>query len=264
MAKVTLKTLADMKQSGEKFTSLTAYDATLAHLVSSQGVEVILVGDSLGNVIQGKNSTVPVTVDDMCYHTRCVTRAAHDAMIMVDLPFASYATKEQAVANAAKIMQAGAEVVKLEGEGWLPPIVAHLRQQGIPVCVHMGLTPQFVNVFGGYKVQGREQERANSMIQAAIDLQASGAAMLLLECVPSDLAREITKAVDIPVIGIGAGNATDGQILVVHDMLHLTPGRKPKFVKNYMAGAASPQEAVAQYVAEVKEGTFPAPEHSFN
>ncbi|WP_062265368.1 3-methyl-2-oxobutanoate hydroxymethyltransferase [Endozoicomonas arenosclerae] len=264
MAKVTLKTLADMKQSGEKFTSLTAYDATLAHLVSTQGVEVILVGDSLGNVIQGKSSTVPVTVDDMCYHTRCVATAAHDSMIMVDLPFASYATEEQALVSAARIMQAGAEVVKLEGEGWLPPIVTRLKQQGIPVCIHMGLTPQFVNVFGGYKVQGREEERANSMIQAAIDLQAAGAAMLLLECVPSDLAREITKAVEIPVIGIGAGDATDGQVLVIHDMLHLTPGHKPKFVKNYMKGSASPQEAVAQYVAEVKDGTFPGQEHSFD
>ncbi|WP_257254429.1 MULTISPECIES: 3-methyl-2-oxobutanoate hydroxymethyltransferase [unclassified Endozoicomonas] len=264
MAKVTLKTLAEMKQSGEKFTSLTAYDATFAHLVSTQGVEVILVGDSLGNVIQGNSSTVPVTVDDMCYHTRCVVRAAHDSMIMADLPFASYATEEQAVISAAKIMQAGAEVVKLEGEGWLPPIVTRLRQQGIPVCVHMGLTPQFVNVFGGYKVQGREQERANSMIQAAIELQAAGAAMLLLECVPNDLAREITNAVEIPVIGIGAGDGTDGQILVIHDMLHLTPGRKPKFVKNYMRDSTSPQEAVARYVAEVKDGTFPGSEHSFN
>ncbi|KEQ16464.1 3-methyl-2-oxobutanoate hydroxymethyltransferase [Endozoicomonas numazuensis] len=264
MAKVTLKTLADMKQSGEKFTSLTAYDATLAHLVSTQGVEVILVGDSLGNVIQGKSSTVPVTVDDMCYHTRCVAQAAHDAMIMVDLPFASYATEEQALINASRVMQAGAEIVKIEGEGWLPPIVTRLKQQGIPVCVHMGLTPQFVNVFGGYKVQGREEEKANSMIKAALDLQAAGADLLLLECVPSDLAREITHAVKIPVIGIGAGNSTDGQVLVIHDMLNLTPGRKPKFVKNFMENSASPQEAVAQYVTEVKDSSFPGQEHSFD
>ena len=263
MAKVTLQTLADMKKSGEKFTSLTAYDASFAHLVSTQGVEVILVGDSLGNVIQGQASTVPVTVDDMCYHTRCVASSANDAMVMADLPFASYATEEQAIMNGARLMQAGAEIVKIEGEGWLPPIVTRLKQQGIPVCVHMGLTPQFVNVLGGYKVQGREEDKANSMIKAAVDLQAAGAAMLLLECVPDDLAREITKAVTIPVIGIGAGADTDAQVLVIHDMLNLTPGRKPKFVKNFMADSTSPQEAVAHYVSAVKDGSFPAREHTF-
>ena len=263
MAKVTLKTLADMKQSGEKFTSLTAYDATMAHLVSSEGVEVILVGDSLGNVVQGRNSTVPVTVEDMCYHTRCVASSAGDAMVMADMPFASYATEEQALQNAAELMRAGAEIVKLEGEGWLPPIVTRLKQQGIPACVHMGLTPQFVNVLGGYRVQGREEDKANSMIKAAVELEEAGAAMLLLECVPADLAREITLAVNVPVIGIGAGKDTDAQVLVVYDMLNLTAGRKPKFVKNFMADCNTPQEAVARYVSEVKESSFPAPEHTF-
>ncbi len=263
MAKVTLKTLSDMKQSGEKFTSLTAYDSTFSNLLSTNGVEVILVGDSLGNVVQGHSSTVPVTVEDMCYHTRCVASAAGDSMVMADMPFASYATEEQALMSAAQLMRAGAEIVKIEGEGWLPPIVTRLKQQGIPVCVHMGLTPQFVNVLGGYRVQGREEEKANTLIRAAMELQEAGAAMLLLECVPANLAREITRAVSIPVIGIGAGVDTDAQVLVVYDMLNLTVGRKPKFVKNYITNGETPQQAVANYVAEVKAGQFPAEAHIF-
>ena len=264
MAKVTLQTLAAMKKSGEKFACLTAYDSTLANIVSTQGVEVILVGDSLGNVIQGENSTLPVTVDDMCYHTRCVARGNKDALIMADLPFASYHNEDQALINSARLMRAGADMVKLEGEGWLPPIVARLREQGIPVCAHLGLTPQFVNVLGGYKVQGREMDRANAMIQAAIDLEAAGTALLVLECVPVSLAREITKAVSIPVIGIGAGSDTDGQILVSYDMLDMTPGRKARFVKNFMEQAGSTQEAIANYAREVKNGSYPAEEHCFS
>ena len=264
MAKVTLQTLAAMKESGEKFACLTAYDSTFAHIVSTQGVEVILVGDSLGNVVQGEDTTLPVTVDDMCYHTRCVTRGNEDSLIMADLPFASYHDVDQAIINSARLMRAGADMVKLEGEGWLPPIVTRLREQGIPVCAHLGLTPQFVNVLGGYKVQGREVSRANAMIQAAIDLEAAGTALLLLECVPVSLAREITRAVSIPVIGIGAGSDTDGQILVSYDMLDLTPGRKARFVKNFMEQSGSAQEAVANYVKEVKDGSYPAEEHCFN
>ena len=263
MSKVTLHSLSEMKKSGEKFACLTAYDSTQAHLVSSQGVEVILVGDSLGNVCQGHNSTVPVTVDNMCYHTRNVARQGVDALIMADLPFASYTTEKQALENATRLMQAGAEVVKLEGEGWLPPIVSRLREQGIPTCVHLGLTPQAVHVLGGYKVQGRDAERATAMIEAAVELEKAGAAILLLECVPSPLAREITRMVNFPVIGIGAGADTDGQILVVYDMLDMTAGRKPRFVKNYMADAGSAQAAVAAYVKEVKDLSFPASEHGF-
>ena len=263
MSKVTLNSLSEMKKSGEKFACLTAYDSTQAHLVSGQGVEVILVGDSLGNVCQGHNSTVPVTVDDMCYHTRCVSRQNVNALIMADLPFASYTTEEQALTNATRLMQAGAELVKLEGEGWLPPIVSRLREQGIPTCVHLGLTPQSVHVLGGYKVQGRDSDRATAMIEAAVELEKAGAAILLLECVPSPLAREITKMVNIPVIGIGAGVDTDGQILVIYDMLDLTAGRKPRFVKNYMADAGSAREAIAHYVKEVKDCSFPASEHGF-
>ncbi len=263
MAKITLNTLTKMKQSGEKITCLTAYDSTFANLASSQGTEVILVGDSLGMVCQGEDSTVPVTMSDMCYHTRSVRKNVNDAMLMADLPFASYTTEEQALLNATQLMQAGAEIIKIEGEAWLAPVVTRLRQHGIPACVHMGLTPQSVNVFGGYKVQGRDSERADAMIKAAIELEAAGAAILLLECVPVALAREITRAVNVPVIGIGAGADTDGQILVIYDMLDLTPGRKPRFVKNFMAESVSSQEAVKAYVNAVKEGSFPAQEHCF-
>ena len=263
MAKVTLSTLSAMKQTGEKFTCLTAYDSTQAHLLNSQGVEVILVGDSLGNVCQGQSSTVPVTVDDMCYHTRCVSSRAGDTLIMADLPFASYSNEQQALTNASRLMRAGAEMVKLEGESWLVPIVSRLREQGIPSCIHLGLTPQSVHVLGGYKVQGRDGTRAAAMLDAAVALEQAGAAMLVLECVPSVLGREITRAVNIPVIGIGAGAETDGQVLVIYDMLNMTPGRKPKFVKNYMSEASSAQDAVAAFVKEVKNGTFPGPEHGF-
>ncbi len=214
-------------------------------------------------VCQGEDSTVPVTMSDMCYHTRSVRKNVNDAMLMADLPFASYTTEEQALLNATQLMQAGAEIIKIEGEAWLAPVVTRLRQHGIPACVHMGLTPQSVNVFGGYKVQGRDSERADAMIKAAIELEAAGAAILLLECVPVALAREITRAVNVPVIGIGAGADTDGQILVIYDMLDLTPGRKPRFVKNFMAESVSSQEAVKAYVNAVKEGSFPAQEHCF-
>ena len=263
MAKITLNTLKKMKQSGEKITCLTAYDSTFASLASTQGVEVILVGDSLGMVCQGEDSTVPVTISDMCYHTRSVRKNINDAMLIADMPFASYTNEDQALHNAAQLMQAGAEIIKMEGEDWLAPAVTRLRQQGIPTCVHMGLTPQSVNVFGGYKVQGRESERADAMIQSAIKLEEAGAAILILECVPTSLAKDITRAVHIPVIGIGAGADTDGQILVTYDMLDLTPGRKPRFVRNFMAGASSSQQAVKHYVDAVKEGSFPAQEHSF-
>ncbi|WP_263080916.1 3-methyl-2-oxobutanoate hydroxymethyltransferase [Endozoicomonas sp. Mp262] len=263
MAKITLNSLAKMKQSGQKITCLTAYDSTFANLVSTQGIDVILVGDSLGMVCQGQDSTVPVTMDDMCYHTRSVHKNINDAMLMADLPFASYTTDEQALQNATRLMQSGAEIIKLEGEAWLAPVVTRLRQHGIPTCVHMGLTPQSVNVFGGYKVQGRDSDRADAMIKAAIELEAAGVAVLLLECVPVALAREITAAVSIPVIGIGAGPDTDGQILVVYDMLDLTPGRKPRFTKNFMSESGSAQEAVSSYVAAVRDGLFPAREHCF-
>jgi len=264
MPDITLTTLNKLKQNGEKFACLTAYDATFAHLESTAGVEVLLIGDSLGMVLQGHDSTLPVTVEEMAYHTASVKRGNRGALIMADLPFMSYATLDQAIVNSARLMQAGAHVLKLEGGGWLADITTTLTRNGIPVCVHMGLTPQTVNVLGGYKVQGRQQDQAEAMLEDAIALEAAGAAMLLLECVPSELANAITNAVSIPVIGIGAGSGTDGQVLVVHDMLGLSiSGRLPRFVKNFMAGQADIASAIAAYVSAVKAVEFPAAEHEF-
>lgn len=264
MADVTLTTLNKLKQSGEKIVCLTAYDATFAHLESQAGVEVILVGDSLGMVLQGHDSTLPVSVEDMAYHTQSVKRGNRGAMIMADLPFMSYATVEQAITNSARLMQAGAHLVKIEGAGWLADTVTTLVRNGVPVCVHLGLTPQTVNVLGGYKVQGREEAQAKALVADAKALAAAGASMLLLECVPTAVANEITAAVDVPVIGIGAGSGTDGQVLVVHDLLGLSlSGRLPRFVKNFMIGSPDVQTAVRSYVKAVKAVEFPAAEHEF-
>jgi 3-methyl-2-oxobutanoate hydroxymethyltransferase len=263
MNKVTLHTLSACKKAGEKFTVLTAYDACFAHVVSEAGVEVILVGDSLGMVLQGQDSTLPVTMDDMIYHTASVAKGNQGAMVMADMPFMSYATPEQTMDNAALLMQAGAHIVKIEGNAWLAESVSLLSERGIPSCVHMGLTPQAVNKLGGYKVQGRDRDTAKQMIEDAVRLEEAGASILLLECVPSLLAEEVTQAVDIPVIGIGAGAATDAQVLVLHDMLGITPGKNPKFVKNFMEDATNIQSAIQNYVAAVKQSSFPGPEHSF-
>lgn len=263
MSKITLHTLSSMKKTGEKFAVLTAYDACFSHLVSTAGTEVILVGDSLGMVLQGNDSTLPVTVEEMAYHTQAVAQGNQGSLIMADLPFMSYSTPEQAMDSAAALMQAGANMVKLEGGAWLTETVSMLAERGVPVCTHLGLTPQTVNKLGGYRVQGRDSETAQQMINDAVLLQDAGASIILLECVPSLLAKEITLAVDIPVIGIGAGSDTDAQVLVLHDMLGITPGRSPKFVKNFMPGAESIEAAVAQYVKEVKDGSFPAQEHGF-
>lgn len=265
MPVITLTSLQSLKARGEKITMLTCYDATFAHAVSQAGVEVLLVGDSLGMVLQGHDSTLPVSNDDIAYHVACVKRGNQGALIAADLPFMAYASVDQALRNSAQLMQAGAHMVKLEGAAWLGETVTQLTQRGIPVCVHMGLTPQSVNVLGGYKVQGRQEQQARQLRDDAVALQAAGAAMLLLECVPSALAAEITQAVSIPVIGIGAGNATDGQVLVLHDMLGLSlSGHVPKFVKNFMAGQADISSALAAYVKAVKDLSFPAIEHGFN
>lgn len=263
MSNITLHTLTARKQAGEKFAVLTAYDACFAHLVSEAGTEMILVGDSLGMVLQGHDSTLPVSVEDMAYHTRSVASGNQGSMIMADLPFMSYATPEQAMESAAALMAAGAHIVKLEGGAWLAETISLLAERGVPVCAHLGLTPQAVNKLGGYRVQGRDRESAKQMIEDAVLLEQCGASMLLLECVPSLLAREITQAVDIPVIGIGAGSDTDAQVLVMHDMLGLTPGRKPKFVKDFMAEASTVQDAFKAYGDAVRAGTFPGPEHGF-
>ena len=265
MPEVTLTTLQKRKQDGEKFAVVTSYDATFAHAANQAGVEVILVGDSLGMVLQGNDSTLPVSVADMAYHTRCVKRGNRDALIMADLPFMAYATVEQALQSSAALMQAGAHMVKLEGGAWLCESVRQLTERGVPVCAHLGLTPQTVNVLGGYKVQGRAEAQARQLRADATALEQAGAACLLLECVPSDLAAEITQSVKIPVIGIGAGNATDAQVLVMHDLLGLSiSGRTPKFVKNFLAGQNSIQDAITAFVQAVKDGSFPGPEHSFS
>ncbi len=263
MKNVSIRTLSDCKSKGEKFSVLTAYDATFSHLASSAGIEVLLVGDSLGMVCQGKDSTLPVTMTEMEYHTRCVAQGNQGSLIMADMPFMSYSTLEQGQANAALLMQAGAHMVKVEGDDWLVPLVENLARQGVPVCAHLGLTPQSVNKLGGYRVQGRDEAKANAMIEHSKALAAAGADCILLECVPSSLGKAITEAVDVPVIGIGAGRDTDAQVLVVYDMLGLNAGHTPKFVKNFMIDGRTPQQAIAAYGEEVKAGTFPGSEHEF-
>ena len=265
MPAITLTTLQSLKQKGEKITMLTCYDATFAHACNQAGVEVLLVGDSLGMVLQGHDSTLPVSNDEMAYHVACVKRGNQDALILADLPFMANATLEQTLNNSAQLMRAGAHMIKVEGAVWLAESIRLLTERGIPVCAHMGLTPQTVNVLGGYKVQGRNENQARQMRADAISLEQAGAAMLLLECVPSELAKEITHAVKIPVIGIGAGSDTDGQVLVLHDMLGLSlTGRVPKFVKNFMTGQPDIQSALSAYVAEVKAVSFPGTEHGFS
>jgi 3-methyl-2-oxobutanoate hydroxymethyltransferase len=262
--KVTVSTLQKMKQDGQKIVMLTCYDASFASLLSDAGVEVLLVGDSAGMVIQGEASTLPVTLEQMVYHTRCVARNAKQAMVLADLPFGSYqASKQQAFEASAKLMAAGAEMVKLEGGAFMADTVSFLVERGIPVCAHIGLTPQSVHVFGGFKVQGKTEDSAARLKHDAIALQDAGAAMVLMEMVPASLAHDITASLHVPTIGIGAGVDVDGQVLVLHDMLGVYPGKKARFVKNFMHGITGIQGAVEAYVREVKAKTFPATEHTF-
>jgi 3-methyl-2-oxobutanoate hydroxymethyltransferase len=264
MPEITLTTLQSLKLKGEKITMLTCYDATFAQAACQAGVEILLVGDSLGMVLQGHDSTLPVTTAEMAYHVASVKRGNEGALILADLPFMSCATLEQTFANSAMLMQAGAHMVKVEGAAWLAESIRLLAERGIPVCAHMGLTPQTVNILGGYKVQGRQEAQARQMRADAMALEQAGAAMILLECVPSELASEIHQAVKIPVIGIGAGSDVDGQVLVMHDMLGLSlTGRMPKFVKNFMIGQPDIQSALHAYVTAVKDVSFPGPEHGF-
>ena len=261
---VTRATLERMKRDGDKITCLTAYDATCADLLDQAGVEIIIIGDSLGMVIQGKESTLPVTLDEMIYHGACVARGAHRALRVVDMPFMTYPNVREAMTNAARLMrEGGAQMIKLEGGARIVEIVHDLVVQGIPVCGHLGLLPQSVHQLGGYRVQGREREAAHAMLEDARGLETAGAALLVLECVPAELAREITRAVSMPVIGIGAGPDCDGQVLVLQDMLGITPGKGPKFSRDFMAGQGSIQAAVQAYVRAVKDRSFPAPEHCF-
>ena len=262
----TLHTLQSLKANDEKFACITAYDAIFANLASQAGIEVILVGDSLGNVIQGLPTTVPVTVDDICYHLRCVSNGKPKCLVMADLPFMSYATPDLALANATRLMQAGAQVVKLEGGTWLAETVKMLSERGIPVCAHLGLTPQSVHALGGFRVQGRTEASALRLAEDAVCLQKAGASLLVLECIPSSLAADVAGQLAIPTIGIGAGAATDGQILVLHDLLGLTMNNEslPKFAKDFLAAAGGGVlDALRSYRNAVKRGEFPGKEHCF-
>lgn len=263
MSAVTINTLKDLKAKGEKFSVITCYDASFARLIDNAGIEVILIGDSLGMVLQGHNSTLPVSIADIAYHTACVQRGCNTPFIISDMPFGSYTNTEQALDNAVSLMQAGAHMVKVEGGEWLLETITALSQRSIPVCAHLGLTPQSVNNLGGYKVQGRSPEQAKQIIDEAKRIEAAGASLLVLECVPSHLAKTITDALSIPVIGIGAGPDTDAQVLVLHDMLGLS-AHTPRFVRNFLNGNDSIQAALSHYAKAVKTQEFPGPEHCFS
>ena len=260
---ITISKLHAMHAEGEKITMLTAYDSTMSALLNRSGVETILIGDSLGNVIQGHSSTTPVTVKQVAYHTECVARANTHAFIIADLPFASYGDPVQALDSAAELMRAGADMVKLEGGDWQIDIIQYLVERSVPVCAHLGLLPQSVHILGGYKVQGKSKDAASLMLEQAIACEQAGAQMIVLEAIPSSLGKLITESLSIPTIGIGAGVNCSGQVLVLQDMLGISPGKPPKFVKNFMDGHASIEAAIKAYVREVKSGKFPGPEHGF-
>ncbi|GAB3629192.1 3-methyl-2-oxobutanoate hydroxymethyltransferase [Pandoraea terrae] len=260
---VTVPGLADMRARGEKIAMLTCYDASFAALLDQMGVDVLLIGDSLGNVLQGHRTTLPVTLRDIVYHTECVARVTQSALIVSDMPFGTYGTPEQAYHNAVELMRAGAQMVKLEGGAWLAPTVRFLVERSIPVCAHLGLTPQSVHAFGGFKVQGREEAAGRQLFDDARAMQDAGAQLLVLEAIPAALAAQVTPALSTPTIGIGAGPDCAGQVLVLHDMLGVYPGKRPRFVQNFMEGQPSIAAAIEAYVHAVKQGTFPAPEHCF-
>jgi 3-methyl-2-oxobutanoate hydroxymethyltransferase len=262
---VNIATLRTMKEQGEAIACLTAYDASYAVLVDAAGTDLVLVGDSLGMVIQGHDTTVPVTVADIIYHTKTVARGLRRALLVADMPFMSYTNPTQALENSVRMMQeGGAMMIKLEGGDGQLEIVEHLTRHDIPVCAHLGLKPQSVHKIGGFKVQGRDPGHASKMVESAKRLENSGADIILLECVPNELGEAVRAAVDVPVIGIGAGPFVDGQILVLYDILDITQGRTPKFVRNFMAGHESPLAAIRGYVAAVKDRSSPAPEHCFS
>lgn len=259
---VTTSTLRKMKADGEKFITVALYDAPMSAMAQRCGVEVLLVGDSLGMTVLGFDSTVPVTMEQMIYHVEAVKRGNDKSLIMGDMPFMTYATPEQAMINATRIMQAGAHMVKLEGGQWLSSTVKMLGERGIPVCAHLGLTPQSVNKLGGFKVQGKSEAQAEEILNDAKALDNAGADLLVLECVPSKLAERITKEVSMPVIGIGAGRGTDAQVLVINDILGLTE-KPPKFAKNFLIETGDIPNALKKYAADVKANIFPADEHGF-
>jgi len=262
---VNVSTLRTMKADGEPIACLTAYDASFAALVDTAGTDLVLVGDSLGMVIQGHDTTVPVIVDDIIYHSRMVARGLRRAFLVADMPFMSYTKPGQALDNAVRLMQeGGAMMVKLEGGDGQVQIVEHLARHDIPVCAHLGLKPQSVHKIGGFKVQGRDPDQARDMLGSAQRLQDAGADIVLLECVPNEAGKMITESLDVPVIGIGAGPDVDGQILVLYDILGITQGRTPRFVKNFQTGCDSPLVALQSYVRAVKDKSYPEPEHCFS
>lgn len=260
---VTVPALLTMRHAGEKIAMLTCYDASFAALMDRCGVDVLLVGDSLGNVCQGHASTLPVTLADVAYHTASVARGNKTALLIADMPFGTYATPQSAFDHAVQLMQAGAQMVKLEGGAWLSETVRFLVERAIPVCAHLGLTPQSVHQLGGFKVQARTHDAAERLKSDALALQSAGAALLVLEAIPSALGKGVADILAIPTIGIGAGADCSGQVLVMHDMLGVFPGRKARFVKNFMEGQASIEAAIRAYVSAVKDQSFPAAEHCF-
>lgn len=263
MKKITISGLQTKKAAGEKITALTAYDASFAKMFDEQNIDVLLIGDSLGMVLQGEEDTLPVTTDDIAYHTRAVRKGTKRAFVLSDMPFMSYDTPEHAYQNAARLMAAGASMVKIEGGAWLAETVSGLIERSVPVCGHLGLTPQSVHVFGGFKVQGREEDKAAKLLEDALALEKAGAQLLVLECVPTSLGKKVSEALSIPVIGIGAGAGTDGQILVMHDMFGISANYMPKFSKNFLAETGDMRKAVQKYISDVQSGAFPGASHSF-
>ncbi|MGA7779774.1 MAG: 3-methyl-2-oxobutanoate hydroxymethyltransferase [Paraburkholderia sp.] len=260
---VTVPKLQAMREAGEKIAMLTCYDASFAALLDRSGVDALLIGDSLGNVLQGQTTTLPVSLADIAYHTACVARARPSALVLADLPFGTYGTPEAAFASSVELMRAGAQMVKLEGGEWLADTVRFLVERAVPVCAHVGLTPQSVHAFGGFKVQGKTEAGASQLLRDARAVQDAGAQLLVMEAMPSVLGAEVTKQLRIPTIGIGAGAECSGQVLVLHDMLGIFPGKRPRFVKDFMQGQPSVQAAVEAYVRAVKDGSFPGAEHTF-
>ena len=264
MKRITIAELERMRLAGERITMLTCYDASFAQLCEEAGVDCLLIGDSLGMVLQGHDSTLPVRLEDIAYHTECVARRATRALIIADMPFGSYQeSPAQAMRNAATLLAAGAHMVKLEGGSEFAETIRFLSARGVPVCGHLGLTPQSVHQFGGYRIQGRGASAANGLLADAGALQQAGMRMVVLEGMPASLAERVTHQLSIPTIGIGASPACSGQVLVLHDMLDVTRGRKPRFVRNFMADAASVEGAIRAYVEAVRNGSFPGPEHCY-
>ncbi len=260
---VTTATLQNLKNQHKKFATITAYDATFAHLFDEAGISAILIGDSLGMTIKGEPNTLNVTVDEIAYHTKCVSSAVKNALVIADMPFMSYTDEQTACRTAHKLMQNGANVVKLEGGAHLSKIIRTLVENGAPVCGHLGLTPQSVNVLGGYKVQGRGEEQTAQLLKDCIEVEKAGASMIVIECVPLEIAKKISETLTIPVIGIGAGMYTDGQILVMQDALGITAGRTPSFSKNFLKETGDVTLAIKKYISEVENGIYPDMEHSF-